>query len=97
MAGESADAGLQRAGRTLREFRERRRLSLEAASRLTAASAEPLNKSYLHRLEAGKVSPSVLRLAALAAAYDISTTLLVEVYDVEERLLGACPSNRIGL
>lgn len=79
-------SGLVRAGQALRELRERRRLTLEAAASLTAGYREPLNKSYLHRLEAGQVSPSVSRLSALASAYGVPTPVLVELFDTEERL-----------
>ena len=86
MEHESSGPGLERAGRALRQLRERRRLSLDAASNLTAGHREPLNKSYLHRLEAGSVSPSISKLAALATAYGVPTVVLLEMFEIEERL-----------
>lgn len=88
LSQDESGPGLERAGRALKQLRLRRRLSLDAASNLTAGYRDPIHKSYLHRLEAGMVSPSVSKLAALAIAYGVPTVVLVEMFEIEERLSG---------
>jgi len=72
----------------LRRLRSDRRLSLEAAERIAKRCDEPVSSSYLSRLESGKTSPKLTKLATLARVYDVPLHALVERFEWSRRANG---------
>ena len=73
-------------GRYLRTLRERRRLSLDDVGSLSRTFADPVTKSYLSRVENGRISLALSKMIPLSRIYEIPPEVLLERLELDMEL-----------
>ncbi|MCP3980608.1 MAG: helix-turn-helix domain-containing protein [bacterium] len=73
-------------GRYLRILRERKGLSLEDVSTLSATFPEKINKGYLSRVENGHQKVAFVKVVPLSRIYEVSADVLLERLELDMEL-----------
>jgi len=73
-------------GRYLRTLRERRRLSLDDVGALSRTFADPVTKSYLSRVENGRINLALSKMIPLSRIYEIPPEVLLERLELDMEL-----------